>query len=204
VHITIDSDPEPGTGAYYLARIGGLPGLARLYLEAGLLYLEGGAEGYLGAPKSRSNNGMGDSISSLDSNSHSSPAEEEERWRHEREMARKLFDRARMLDPHADIPVLAPEEPLESQVYGPKEEFLMPAPDFHFGGGEEKPRRRRRDPATAEREKQEALVRAEEGDMGDATWYLYLPGLIGAGTALFAVGLIGALSLGSWRKTQNS
>ena len=33
----------------------------------------------------------------------------------------------------------------------------------------------------------------------DSTWYLYLPGLVGAGTALLVVGL---LSLQSWRKNQ--
>ena len=33
----------------------------------------------------------------------------------------------------------------------------------------------------------------------DRTWYLYLPGLVGAGTALLVVGL---LSLQSWRKNQ--
>ncbi|KAI0691525.1 hypothetical protein C8T65DRAFT_670430 [Cerioporus squamosus] len=43
----------------------------------------------------------------------------------------------------------------------------------------------------------------KEPDMGaddeDRTWYLYLPGLVGAGTALLLVGL---LSLQSWRKNQ--
>lgn len=42
-----------------------------------------------------------------------------------------------------------------------------------------------------------------EPDLGagddDRTWYLYLPGLVGAGTALLVVGL---LSLQSWRKNQ--
>ncbi|RDX57589.1 hypothetical protein OH76DRAFT_1395432 [Lentinus brumalis] len=43
----------------------------------------------------------------------------------------------------------------------------------------------------------------KEPDMGegdeDRTWYLYVPGLVGAGTALLLVGL---LSLQSWRKNQ--
>lgn len=38
----------------------------------------------------------------------------------------------------------------------------------------------------------------DSGD-DDRTWYLYLPGLVGAGTALLVVGL---LSLQSWRKNQ--
>ena len=37
------------------------------------------------------------------------------------------------------------------------------------------------------------------GNADDRTWYLYLPGLVGAGTALLVVGL---LSLQSWRKNQ--
>ena len=40
-------------------------------------------------------------------------------------------------------------------------------------------------------------------DDEDNTWYLYLPGLIGAGTALLVVGVVSALSLSSWRKNQN-
>ncbi|KAI0768055.1 hypothetical protein BD413DRAFT_137456 [Trametes elegans] len=47
-------------------------------------------------------------------------------------------------------------------------------------------------------------VHAEPTDLGgggedDRTWYLYVPGLVGAGTALLVVGL---LSLQSWRKNQ--
>ena len=42
-----------------------------------------------------------------------------------------------------------------------------------------------------------------EPDLGaedeDRTWYLYIPGLVGAGTALLIVGLLG---LQNWRKNQ--
>ncbi|EJD06600.1 uncharacterized protein FOMMEDRAFT_102453 [Fomitiporia mediterranea MF3/22] len=37
----------------------------------------------------------------------------------------------------------------------------------------------------------------------DSTWYLYLPGLVGAGTALLVVSVVGALSFQSWRKNNN-
>lgn len=43
--------------------------------------------------------------------------------------------------------------------------------------------------------------RVREGDEDDNTWYLYLPGLVGAGTALLVVGF---LSFSSWRKGQGS
>ena len=39
------------------------------------------------------------------------------------------------------------------------------------------------------------------GEEDDSTWYLYLPGLVGAGTALLVVGF---LSFSSWRKSQTS
>jgi thiamine pyrophosphokinase len=39
----------------------------------------------------------------------------------------------------------------------------------------------------------------------DNTWYLYIPGLVGAGTALLAVGIIGVLSFSTWsRRNQGS
>lgn len=40
-----------------------------------------------------------------------------------------------------------------------------------------------------------------DADDDDRTWYLYIPGLVGAGTALLVVGL---LSLSSWRKSHGS
>jgi thiamine pyrophosphokinase len=45
--------------------------------------------------------------------------------------------------------------------------------------------------------------RARRTDDLDGAWYLYVPGLVGAGTALLVVGVIGALSLTSWRKNQS-
>lgn len=58
--------------------------------------------------------------------------------------------------------------------------------------------RRRRQQAS------EALLEktAEEEDEDNA-WYLYLPGLVGATTALLVVSVVGALSFQSWRKNNN-
>ena len=50
--------------------------------------------------------------------------------------------------------------------------------------------------ASAVGEKERAV-----GEEEDNTWYLYLPGLVGAGTALLVVGF---LSFSSWRKGQGS
>lgn len=93
------------------------------------------------------------------------------------------------------------------------DEFQMPSIEIKSPeGDEEKPVRRRR--------RREDTIGASGGRMGgtsasslveergvretdedDNTWYLYLPGLVGAGTALLVVGF---LSFSSWRKGQGS
>lgn len=50
-------------------------------------------------------------------------------------------------------------------------------------------------------EASKALVEHANEDE-DNTWFLALPGLIGAGTALLVVSVIGALSFQTWRKNQ--
>jgi hypothetical protein len=236
VDLVLDSDTIPGSGAHYLVRLGGVSGLAKLYLDAGLLYLEGVADTYLPRPISASSIGEGeadgegeddadvDNASSLTTKAEAAAAKiaaakhslsrsqsssgsptmqgvpESDKWKQEKEIARKLFDRARMLDPRLDIPILPPDA--ESG------ELKMPSVtiDTHFGLAldPEKPRRRRRNagkPGESMVEQADSLSTNGEEDSG---WYMWLPGLIGAGTALVAVGLIGAMSIGSWRKSQNS
>lgn len=194
-HLVLDAEPEPGSGAYYLMRFGGVSGLARLYLEAGLLYLEGVADTYL--PRSYTDTADGDSTLTLTA---AEAAAESEKWKQEKEIARRLFDRARMLDPHLDIPTLPVDEPDLS-----KSELRMPDVSIDTFGdlNDEKPRRRRR--KQGESMVEQASRDSREGsEDSDGTWYVWLPGIIGAGTALLAVGLIGAMSIGSWRKSQNS
>lgn len=59
--------------------------------------------------------------------------------------------------------------------------------------------RRRRQQAS------EALLEKPSSDTEDdeGTWYLYLPALVGAGTALLVVSVVGALSFHSWRRNNN-
>jgi thiamine pyrophosphokinase len=176
-------------------RFGGVSGLARLYLEAGLLYLEGVADTYL--PRSYTDTADGDSTLTTTA---AEAAAESEKWKQEKETARRLFDRARMLDPHLDIPTLPADEPDLS-----KSELRMPDVSIDTFGdlNDEKPRRRRR--KAGESMVEQASRDSREGsEDSDGTWYVWLPGIIGAGTALLAVGLIGAMSIGSWRKSQNS
>ena len=62
-------------------------------------------------------------------------------------------------------------------------------------------------PVVRRRKKREdALLKAKADlDDMDSTWYLYVPGLVGAGTALLVVGIVGALSFSTWsRRNQGS
>jgi len=56
-------------------------------------------------------------------------------------------------------------------------------------------------------EKEESLLGKNKSDLDDieGAWYLYVPGIIGAGTALLVVGIVGVLSFSSWsRRNQGS
>jgi hypothetical protein len=193
VHLVLDSEAEVGSGAYYLLCMGGVSGLARLYLDAGLLYLEGVADNYLPPVVTDDNE------SSLTTKAAKKIAESE-KWKLEKETAKKLFERARMLDPHLDFPTL-----LDETAEVNKSELRMPDVNIDGFGDQidEKPRRRRRKPGESMVE-QVSRDSREGNEDSDPDWYVWLPGLIGAGTALIAVGLIGAMSMGNWRKSQNS
>jgi hypothetical protein len=58
------------------------------------------------------------------------------------------------------------------------------------------------------RKKEELIILRDRDIKGqnsiDNAWYLYLPGLVGAGTALLVVGVVGALSFSTWRRNQGS
>ena len=190
--------PLRGTTTYYLKCIGGPRGLAQLYLEAGLLHLEGAASTLLTASYS--------SLSSIRLPLHAQIGEGgAAAWRRDREAAAKFFDRARALYPSLDIPTLPSEGELELEMptmsiasdMGPsKEEFSTDSePDAAL-------RRRRK-----ALEKGQALL--DKGKAGldemEGAWYLYVPGIIGAGTALLVVGIVGALSFSTWsRRNQGS
>ncbi|KAJ7274462.1 hypothetical protein B0H12DRAFT_399944 [Mycena haematopus] len=193
----VESDNEKpimrGCTQYYVKCIGGSSGLAQLYLEAGLLHLEGAASALLASSSS--------SLSSLrvpipvPSGEGSTAA-----WQRDREAAGKYFERARLLHPSLDIPVLPPPGGLISR--NPSEQLEMPSIDLQ--SSEPAPTRRRR------KTKEESTTLFDNRDpkihdLEDNTWYLYVPGLVGAGTALLVVGVISALSFSSWsRRNQGS
>ncbi|KAJ7475796.1 hypothetical protein FB451DRAFT_1244785 [Mycena latifolia] len=182
-----------GTTSYYAHCMGGSSGLAQLYLEAGMLHLEGAASALLTS-----------SSSSLSSLRVALPVPSGEggtdTWKRDREAAGKYFERARLLQPSLDIPVLPPPgTPLSRD---PSEQLEMPSIDLHSSQYSSEPVRRRR------KLKEETTLfdnREAKLDDMDNTWYLYIPGLVGAGTALLVVGVISALSFSTWsRRNQGS
>lgn len=130
-----------------------------------------------------------------------------EAWKRDREAAAMFFDRARMLDPSLEIPSLVltdlghDAEELEM----PRIELGMSEPGSNISGishidsDTSGVRRRRKKEEIALFDNRMAKTEVDD------TWYLYVPGLLGAGTALLVVGIIGALSLSSWsRRSQGS
>ncbi|KAK7690793.1 hypothetical protein QCA50_005893 [Cerrena zonata] len=74
--------------------------------------------------------------------------------------------------------------------------------DNEDGDREVRRRRTKKDDASDANASSTSLVEKRTlPEEDDNTWYLYLPGLVGAGTALLVVGF---LSFSSWRKGQGS
>ncbi|KIL64471.1 hypothetical protein M378DRAFT_588064 [Amanita muscaria Koide BX008] len=214
LHLTFDmiATQEPAsraTLAYYVECLGGSSGLARLYLEAGLLYLEGTASPLLTSSYS--------SLSSIRVPLQT-PQEEggTEAWKRDREAALKYFELAHALDSDIEIPPLSQEtDPSSSTRYGaldlemPRVDVGAATPESDQSGGSGQTdagppvvRRRKRKEETAISRTKAA---AADLDEVDSTWYLYVPGLVGAGTALLVVGIVGALSFSTWsRRNQGS
>lgn len=190
-----------GTTGYYLKCVGGSRGLAQLYLEAGLLHLEGAASTLLASSYS--------SLSSIRMPLHSQIGEGgAEAWRRDREAASHFFEQARVLQPNLDIPALPAEDELGLEM--PSIHLAPSVPDsiqskesVYTDSEPELPvttRRRRK------KEEQTLLDKTSAGlDDIENAWYLYIPGIIGAGTALLVVGVVGALSFSTWsRRNQGS
>jgi hypothetical protein len=187
-----------GTTGYYLKCVGGSRGLAQLYLEAGLLHLEGAASTLLASSYS--------SLSSIRMPLHSQIGEGgAEAWRRDREAATHFFEQVRVLQPNLDIPALPAEGEIELEM--PSMHLAPSAPDsiqskesVYTDSEPEGPVTRRR----RKKAEQTLLDKTAGLDMENA-WYLYIPGIIGAGTALLVVGIVGALSFSTWsRRNQGS
>ncbi|KAF9069235.1 hypothetical protein BDP27DRAFT_1325849 [Rhodocollybia butyracea] len=164
--ISGESSMKHGSHAYYLQCIGGRPGLAQLYIEAGMLYLEGTA-------------------SSLVSSSYSSlasirmPLEPYGSSTLDRVAATKFFERARVLQPGLEIPSLPLSGSCSTEELALEFEMQVRMPSMELDGAH------------------------PDRDV-ESTWYMLLPGLVGAGTALVVVGVVGVLSLSWSRRNQGS
>ncbi|TFK27210.1 hypothetical protein FA15DRAFT_666721 [Coprinopsis marcescibilis] len=197
---TVEDQPDRGTFAYYFRCIGGVKGLAQLYLEAGLLHLEGAASTLLAASYS--------SLASIRMPLQSQIGDGgTEAWKRDREAAAKYFERARGLQPELDVPTI----PAEGGIGIDKHELEIQMPSIDITGSatpesdpdHEVPTVRRR------RKKAEEMAIIERTEKLtediDNAWYLYIPGLVGAGTAILVLGVVGALSLSNWsRRNQGS
>ncbi|KAJ7170617.1 hypothetical protein C8R43DRAFT_57149 [Mycena crocata] len=182
-----------GTTSYYAHCMGGPGGLAQLYLEAGMLHLEGAASSLLMSSSS--------SLSSLrvplpiPSGEGGTDA-----WKRDREAASKYFERARLLQPSLDIPTLPLAGGLVSR--DPSEQLEMPSIEIQSYSPEPLRRRRKVKEETTLFDNRDHDTKLDDLDN---TWYLYIPGLVGAGTALLVVGVISALSFSTWsRRNQGS
>ncbi|KAF7796630.1 hypothetical protein EIP86_007812 [Pleurotus ostreatoroseus] len=217
--------PIPGSLSYYLYHVGGAEQLAQLYLEAGLLYLEGTAPSLL----SSSYAGLSSLRTPTMSATYPQPSQRpsyldvhmsgsaagsgstsgSEAWRRDQEVARRFFDRARDLHPGLDVPLLPPSDSdpdssaQESPVSRGEQQLKMPTielPDAREVGEKQlrkRQRQRKTETASVGASTESVSDRVSAGDE-DNTWYLYLPGLVGA------VLVVGFLSFSSWRKNQYS
>jgi len=200
-----EASAEHGRTPYYIHSLGGSPGLAQLYLEAGLLHLEGAASMLLTSSYSPLS-----SIRLPSQSQYLSDAPEggsTAAWKRDREAARRYFKSAHVLCPTLEVPVLPveDEESLDDDDDEATELGLrMPSVDLRAPSSEDnQPRRRHTQEAPLSKDVVDIPQRARRTDDLDGAWYVYVPGLVGAGTALLVVGVIGALSFSSWRRNQN-
>ncbi|KAG9224850.1 hypothetical protein CCMSSC00406_0001999 [Pleurotus cornucopiae] len=154
-----------GTTSYYMQCIGSSEGLAQLYVEAGLLHLEGTASTILSTSHS--------SLSSLRVPHEPQVGEAgADAWKRDRDIASKYFERARNLHPTLEIPSLPPSS----------EELLMPSIYLREDSSDSPPTepdipviRRRRNKDEQEGSLFDPDPEAKVDEI-DNTWYLYIPG----------------------------
>ncbi|KAF8625535.1 hypothetical protein AX15_005302 [Amanita polypyramis BW_CC] len=174
--LSVSQEQAPrGTLDYYAQCLGGKNGLARLYLEAGLLHLEGMASTLLSS-----------SYSSLSSIRVPLPTPNEESgteaWKRDREAALGYFEHAHALDQDIEIPALPHESESTTQLNAldlemPKMDVGAATPESEQSLGS-----RQTDPGppiVRRRKKREGVINAKPVDLDDmdSTWYLYVPGL---------------------------
>ncbi|KAI5122755.1 hypothetical protein M0805_009838 [Coniferiporia weirii] len=222
--------PRRGTAEYYVHCLGGSAGLAQLFLEAGLAHLDGIASRLLSSNYSPLNSIRRNEPSAPSSRTESSTQiwkRDRACARTYFERARKLAPSMDGIIPYLPEETdlrgfgrqerdgrsprrsgAVPEDTQEPELrmpslYVDQGDTLRPETSASKKEVEVKPdssmrvRRRRQQTSDA------LLEQTNSEEEEDSTWYLYLPGLVGAGTALLVVSVVGALSFNSWRKNNN-
>jgi len=195
------SDGSRGTTDYYLQCIGGSAGLAQLYLNAGLLHLEGAASTLLSASYS--------SLSSIRVPLQSQIGEGgTEAWKRDREAAARYFEQARALNPDLEIPSLDAMLPTELEIPSLDLAATSTPESVHTDAELDVPTIRRRRRKTGGELDIDDLVnsataKTEVGNM-EETWFMDVPSIVGAGTALLVLGVVGVLSLSNWSRRSQS
>ena len=156
----------------YVRRVGGNTGLARLYREVGILYLEG-----FGAALSASSpTPFSLSLSDVDQ----SPTGPDP------ESAKRYFHRAQLLDPTLEVPATG-----DVKLVVPSAEVLHSTLTVK----DEKSSAMRSSISSRSRKSTTESWRSDEGEDWSS---MYLPSLLGAG---LAIGLVGIMSVSWWRTT---
>jgi len=160
----------------YLRRVGGTTGLAKLYREAGIIFMQG-----LGTTLSGSMSTLSNSPFALGSSEIGQPGNPES------ETAQRYFRRARALDPTLLMP--------DVNVRTAAEEIslVMPSVDVSGSAVTEK------DGMSKSRRLEERRRRRQREEQED--WSnIFVPGLVGAG---LAIGIVGLVSASNWWRGSN-
>jgi hypothetical protein len=179
----------------YVTRLGGPRAVAQLFLDTGLLHLQGVAPALLASSPSS------EALSSLRHQHHNHDNGPDNI---DHDLARRYFDKAKLLDPTIIVPDALGELRM------PSPDLSIPPPASETGSrfsssipsASEKedvvqiePKRRRR---------RDAQPIVEPFAEPEETWTsLYVPAILGAGTALLAVSIVGIASMSWWRKNQS-
>ncbi|KAI6033340.1 hypothetical protein EDC04DRAFT_2868896 [Pisolithus marmoratus] len=148
--------------------------------EAGLLHLEGATSVVLSASYA--------TLSLIRVPPQLLPENDAEVWQQDRDAASRYFDRARAMNSDLNI-----------QMITDKRDRAYSGQGSMYSEQERVTRQRRQGQTKDEL----IFIDDVEGkDDIDNAWYLCVPSLVGAGTALLVVGVIGALSFSSWRRNQ--
>lgn len=166
----------------YLRRIGGNPELAKIYLEVGVLYMEG-----LGSTLASSTTTLAHAPFALGLSEFGPGAAGSDP-----DMAQRYFRRARSLDPTIEVPDLrSMREPLAGV------DLVMPSLDVEKSTGTIKDEYGSETSMISEGGRKRKVRRKSlDWDEKEEWSALYLPGLLGAG---LAIGIVGVMSVSWWR-----